>query len=86
MNLHDLHRLIPLRWFLGLGTLGLEVASCVTRRPDKPMRVLLIPAPQRTADAPLVIVLPGIGDDLLDLQNSASPQRSSAAGRAPTCC
>lgn len=70
MKLHALHRLIPRRRFLGLGTVGLAVASCVTRRPDKPMRVLLIPAPQRVADAPLVIVLPGIGDDLPDLQNS----------------
>ena len=69
MPMHFLHRLIPLRRFLGLGTLGLTVASCITRRPDKPMRVLLIPALQWTADAPLVIVLPGIGDDLLDLQN-----------------
>lgn len=70
MNLRDLHRLIPVRRLLGLGRVGVFIASCIGRRPDKPMPVLLIPAPQRVADSPLVIVLPGIGDGLLDLQCS----------------
>ncbi|MBU6470834.1 MAG: alpha/beta hydrolase [Gammaproteobacteria bacterium] len=70
MNQHNLYRLIPLRRFLGLGTLGLFIASCIARRPDQPMPVQLLPAPQQAADSPLVIVLPGIGDDLLDLQDS----------------
>lgn len=70
MNPRILHRLIPLRWLPGMGTVGLAIARCITRQPDKPIPVLLIPARQQAADSPLVIVLPGIGDDLLDLQNS----------------
>ena len=70
MSLRDLHRLVPLHRFVGVGTVGLFIASCIARRPDKPMPLLLVPAPQRVADSPLVIVLPGIGDDLPNLQCS----------------
>lgn len=70
MSTHILYRLIPLRRFLGMGTLGLFIAACIARRPGKPVPVLLIPAPRQVADSPLVIVLPGIGDGLRDLQSS----------------
>ncbi|HEV7164193.1 MAG TPA: alpha/beta hydrolase-fold protein [Gammaproteobacteria bacterium] len=40
------------------------------RKPSGPIPVKEIPAPQRIADRPLVIVLPGRGDDLDDLQQA----------------
>jgi len=48
--------------------MSLVLLGCTyLRKPTGPIPVLEIPAPQQSADRPLVIVLPGRGDDLDDL-------------------
>ena len=48
--------------------MSLVLLGCATlRKPSGPIPVLDIPAPQQRAERPLVIVLPGRGDDLDDL-------------------
>ena len=60
-------RLLPLR-MLGYLLLGCLLAGCAAwRRPDGPIPVMLIPASQPASTHPLVVVLPGRGDDLDDL-------------------
>lgn len=60
-------RPLPLR-MLGCLLLGCLLVGCAAwRRPDGPIPVKLIPAPQTAATHPLVVVLPGRGDDLDDL-------------------
>ena len=61
---------MPLRRLIAIGFIGLPLAGCVVRKPQGRMPVLLIPAPQSMPDAPLIIVLPGVGDDLEDLRAS----------------
>ena len=68
--MYALHKMIPLRRLLAIGFVGLPLVGCVVREPRGPIPVLLIPPPQAMPDAPLVIVLPGIGDDLEDLHAS----------------
>lgn len=48
--------------------LGSLLLACAPERPTGPIPVKAILAPQQGADPPLVIVLPGRGDDLADLE------------------
>lgn len=68
-RLRALRRLMPLRPLVNIGFFGLPPVKRIMRSARGPVPVTLIPAPQATADAPLVIVLPGIGDYLRDLEN-----------------
>ena len=62
---------LRLRTIGGLVLLGWLLVGCAAwRRPDGPIPVKLIPAPQPAAVHPLVIVLPGRGDDLDDLSKT----------------
>lgn len=59
---------LPLRKLGSLLLLGSLLVGCAAwRRPDGPIPVKLIPAPQPATLHPLVVVLPGRGDDLDDL-------------------
>ena len=66
-RLHRLH-LARLYALVGLLAVALVLPACTAwRRPDGPIPVKLIPAPQAGASKVLVVVLPGRGDDLDDL-------------------
>jgi enterochelin esterase-like enzyme len=61
-------RTLRLRTLGSLLVVGLVSLGCASwRMPDGPIPVKLIPAPQAAAIHPLVVVLPGRGDDLDDL-------------------
>lgn len=68
-RLRALRRLIPLRPLVNIGFFSLPPVKRAMRSTGGPIPVTRIPAPQATTDAPLVIVLPGIGDYLRDLEN-----------------
>lgn len=58
-----------LRDVLGGSMVSLSLFGCASlRTPTGPIPVKEIPAPQQSSDHPLVIVLPGRGDDLDDLE------------------
>lgn len=78
-HLRALRRLMPLRPLVNIGFFDLPPVKRIMRSAGESIPVTLIPAPQATADAPLIIVLPGIGDCLRDLENcgmAAAIQRS----------
>lgn len=54
----------------GLLVSALLVGCAYVRKPTGPIPVKIIPAPQRSLRPPLVVVLPGRGDDLDDLAAS----------------
>ncbi|MGH8398163.1 MAG: alpha/beta fold hydrolase [Gammaproteobacteria bacterium] len=67
--MRTLHNSIFVRPLIAMTFLSLLLSGCYIRKPAGPMPVKEIPAPQQAASHPLVIVLPGRGDDLKDLQS-----------------
>lgn len=65
---------IAVRYVVGALLCSLLPSGCYIRKPTGPIPVKEIPAPQAAASHPLVIVLPGRGDDLKDLQASGISQ------------
>lgn len=64
-----LRRLIPLRPLVNIGFFRLPAVKHIMRSAGGPIPVTRVPASQHTDNPPLVIVLPGIGDYLRDLEN-----------------
>jgi len=63
-----------IRW-IGLASLFALLAACATPGdPNAPLDSLLVPAPAPGATRDLVIVLPGRGDDVADLESSGIAQ------------
>ncbi|MGH8320524.1 MAG: alpha/beta hydrolase-fold protein [Gammaproteobacteria bacterium] len=60
---------ILVRYLIAMTLLSLLLSGCYMRKPAGPIPVKEIPAPQQATSHPLVIVLPGRGDDLKDLQS-----------------
>ncbi len=67
--MHTLRNAIPVRYLIAMTFLGLLLSGCYIRKPTGPIPVKEIAAPQQSANPPLVIVLPGRGDNLKDLES-----------------
>ena len=65
---------IAVRYVIGALLCSLLPSGCYIRKPPGPIPVKDIPAPQPAVAHPLVIVLPGRGDNLKDLQAAGIAQ------------